>query len=302
MSDYKKKWEDAKKKFENTTGVKKPAPTKKNLFGKAVRQKVGIGEAFGKVDKLMPDDDGTSMQQKDVEKLGPLVTTASQEVTNYIKFLTDAINKEKTEHGKGADAIYRDLKILKADLEVIIASMRRKLDEVYAFRQAAARGIEGPARAFMTNFKTLKSSIESNGKKALAVVQNILKDPTPANFNSNFPKAARDITQNIGQIHKFFAEERELNETTLRAKMRAMEDPSIAEQVLELRGRVSHFVRDTVPLMREAGSSPLDSTLARFANSPVRFPEDASAADVKAGCKQFALQVKTAMDLGKKII
>jgi hypothetical protein len=42
MSDYKGEWEAAKTKFENSTGVKKPAPTKKNLFGKAVRQKVGI--------------------------------------------------------------------------------------------------------------------------------------------------------------------------------------------------------------------------------------------------------------------
>jgi hypothetical protein len=114
MSDYKNQWETAKKKFENTSGVKKPAPTKKNLFGQAVRQKVGIADAFGKVDKLMPDDDGSTMKQQDLDKLGPLVSAAVLEVRDYIKLLSDAIDKEKNEHGKGADAIYRDLKILKA--------------------------------------------------------------------------------------------------------------------------------------------------------------------------------------------
>lgn len=301
MSDFKAQWEAAKGRFENTAGVKKPAPTKKNIFGKAVRQKVGIGSAFERVDKLMPVDDGTSMAQKDLEKLGPLVSAASAEVKSYIALLTTAIDKEKTEHGKGADAIYRDLKILKAELAAMTADMKAMLDKIYVGRRIAGQDVERKASMFIRNFETLKSSIDRNGKKALVVMQQILKDPTPATFNSAFPKAARDITQNIGQIHKFTLPE-ELNAHSLELRTDQMKDPKIAEAVIELERKVGHFKRETIPLMRDAGTTPTDATLAKFCNSPPRMPDDASAQDVIDGAKNFGRQVKTAIELGRKII
>jgi len=300
MSNFQQQWETAKKKFENTTGVKKPAPTKKNLFGKAVRQKVGIGEAFGKVDKLMPEDDGSTMSQKDLDKLGPLVSAASQEVRDYLKLLTQAIDGEKNEHGKGAEAIYRDLKILKAELEAMTADMKAMLDKIYAVRRANSEGLGRKASSYITQFRTMKTSIERNGTKALVAVQDILKDPTPATFNSAFPKAARDITQNIGQIHKFTLPD-ELSEDVLRTRAQALEDPKIAEAVIELERHVAHFKRETIPLMREEGTTPLNSTLAKFANNPIRFDEGASTEDVIAAAKHFGRQVKTALELGKKM-
>lgn len=301
MSNYKGEWESAKKAFESTTGVKKPAPTKKNIFGKAVRQKVGIAEAFGKVDKLMPEDDGTNMKQKDLEQLGRLVSAAGQEVRDYLKLLTEAIDAEKDEHGKGADAIYRDLKILKAKLEASTADMKAKLDKIYVVRRITSEGLERKATMFLTNFRTLKTSIERNGKKALVVVQQILKDPTPQNYNEAFPKAARDITQNIGQIHKFTLPD-ELNENALRTRGEAMEDPKVAEEVVELEKKVGHFKRETIPLMRETGTTPMDSTLAKLCNNPLRFGQDATKEDVIEAAKNFGRQVKTALELGKKII
>lgn len=301
MSDFKGQWEASKKKFEATAGVKKPAPTKKNIFGKAVRQKVGIGSAFEKVDKLMPTDAGLEMKQKDVEKLGPLVTAAGHEVRKYIDLLTGAIDKEKTEHGKGADAIYRDLKILKAELEAMTADMKAMLDKVYVARKLEGQGLERKAKMFIQSFQTLKSSIDRNGKKALVAMQGILKDPTPATFNSAFPKAARDITQNIGQIHKFTLPD-ELNATALRTRGEAMSDPKIAAAVGELEKKVGHFKRETIPLMREAGNAPGNATLAKFCNSPPKFADDASPEDVVAAAKHFGRQVKTAIELGRKII
>jgi hypothetical protein len=301
MSDFKGEWEAAKSTFENTTGVKKPAPTKKNVFGKAVRQKVGIGEAFGKVDKLMPDDDGSTMKQKDLEQLGRLISAAAQEVKDYVKMLTEAINAEKDEHGKGAEAIYRDLKILKAKLESSTADMKAQLDKIYVVRRGLGEGLNRKATMFLTNFRTLKSSIDRNGKRALLVVQQLLKDPTPQNFNSSFPKAARDITQNIGQIHKFTLPD-ELNATALRTRGEALEDPKVAEAVIELEKKVAHFKRETIPLMREAGATPLDATLAKMCNSPPRFLEDATKQDVIAATKHFGRQVKKAMELGQKMI
>jgi hypothetical protein len=301
MSDYKGEWQAAKTRFEESSGVKKPAPTKKNLFGKAVRQKVGIAEAFGKVDKLMPEDDGETMREKDLEKLGPLVSTAGQEVRNYLKLLTDAIDNEKEEHGKGADAIYRDLKILKAELESMTAKMKAKLDRIYAVRRAESEGLSQRVKMFLTNFRTMKTSIDKNGKQALAVVQQLLKDPTVQNFNSAFPKAARDLTQNIGQIHKFTLPE-ELNPDALRTRGEALEDPQIAEAVEELEKRVAHFKRETIPLMRETGTTPMDSTLAKFCNSPIRFEEGASKEDVIEATRNFGRQVKKALELGQKMI
>lgn len=301
MSDFKGEWEAAKSTFENTTGVKKPAPTKKNVFGKAVRQKVGIGEAFGKVDKLMPEDDGSTMKQKDLEQLGRLVSAAAQEVKDYVKMLTEAINAEKDEHGKGAEAIYRDLKILKAELESSTADMKAQLDKIYVVRRGVNEGLNRKATMFLTNFRTLKSSIDRNGKKALLVVQQLLKDPTPTAFNSAFPKAARDITQNIGQIQKFTLPD-EINANALRTRGEALEDPKVAEAVIELEKKVGHFKRETIPLMRETGTTPLDSTLAKMCNSPPRFLETATKEDVIAATKHFARQVKKAMELGQKMI
>lgn len=302
MSDYQGEWEAAKEKFENTTGVKKPAPTKKNLFGKVVRQKVGIGEAFGAVDKLMPEDEGATMRQKDLDKLGALVSAAAQEVRDYLKLLTDAIDKEKEEHGKGADAIYRDLKILKAELEAITATMKGKLSWIYAERQAISKGIEGGAKGYFKMFQTMKSNIEKNSKKALVVVQDLLKDPTPQKFNAAFPKAARDLTQNIGQIHKFTVPEEFVNEDALKTKAMALENPQIVEAVIDLNKRVEHFKLETIPLMREEGDTPKNSTLARFCNSPIRLADNAPPEEVIAAAKNFGKQVKKAYELGQKII
>jgi hypothetical protein len=301
MSDYKGEWEAAKTTFEESTGVKKPAPTKKNLFGKAVRQKVGIAEAFGKVDKLMPEDDGETMRQKDLDKLGQLVSTAGQEVRDYLKLLTDSIDKEKEEHGKGAEAIYRDLKILKAKLESMVAHMKAKLDRAYAVRRAESEGLNQRLKMFLTNFRTMKTSIERNGKKALVIVQQLLKDPNPQIFNAAFPDAARDLTQNLGQIHKFTLPE-ELNPDALRTRGEALEDPTIAEAVEELEKKVAHFKRETIPLMRETGTTPMDSTLAKFCNSPIRFEEGASQEDVIEATRNFGRQVKKALELGQKMI
>jgi hypothetical protein len=155
--------------------------------------------------------------------------------------------------------------------------------------------------SFLTNFRTLKTSIDRNGKLALIVVQQLLKDPTPQNFNSAFPKAARDITQNIGQIHKFTLPD-ELNPTALRTRGEAMADPKVAEAVVELEKRVAHFKRETIPLMREEGTTPMDSTLAKYCNSPIRFEEGASKEDVIEATKHFGRQVKKALELGQKMI
>lgn len=302
MSDYKAKWKSAKAKFEGSTGVKKPAPTKKNLFGKAVRQKVGIGETLGKFDKLMPASHDTPLDAKTQEQLGRIASQVGEEVRSYLDLLNDAINKEKDEHGKAAGSIYRDLKILRAELEAIVADVRADIDKIYAFRQAAGKDFDMAAKSHFTIFKTLKTSIDKNGKKALLAMQNILKDPTPATYNAAFPKAARDITQTIGQIFKYTMPDEFLNEAQQATKHKYMDNPKIAEMVVDLDKRVAHFKRETVPLMNNAGSTPMNSTLSKLCNTPIKFGEDASREDVIAAAKHFGRQVKTAIELGRKII
>ena len=60
--------------------------------------------------------------------------------------------------------------------------------------------------------------------------------------------------------------------------------------------------RETIPLMREEGTTPMDSTLAKFCNSPIRFADNASSEDVIAATKHFGRQAKAALELGSKII
>jgi hypothetical protein len=182
------------------------------------------------------------------------------------------------------------------------AAMKAKLDQIYAVRRANSEGLERKAKMFITSFRTLKTSIERNAKKSLVAVQEILKDPTPDNFNKAFPTAARDITQNIGQIHKFTLPDEFLNERVLTTRAEAMEDPKVAEAVIELNKRVAHFKRETIPLMREEGTTPMNSTLAKFCNNPIRFETNAPREDVIDAAKNFGRQVKTALELGGKMI
>ena len=54
--------------------------------------------------------------------------------------------------------------------------------------------------------------------------------------------------------------------------------------------------------MRETGTTPMDSTLAKYCNSPIPFEEGASPEDVIEATKNFGRQVKKALELGQKMI
>jgi hypothetical protein len=54
--------------------------------------------------------------------------------------------------------------------------------------------------------------------------------------------------------------------------------------------------------MRETGTTPMDSTLAKFCSSPIRFEEGASREDVIEATRNFGRQVKKALELEQKMI
>ena len=88
----------------------------------------------------MPEDDRRDHEAKGSRTAWPARQHRRPGGPRLHQLLTDSIDKEKEEHGKGADAIYRDLKILKAALESMTADMKAKLDKIYAVRRVKVRG------------------------------------------------------------------------------------------------------------------------------------------------------------------
>ena len=124
---YAADWHEAKEKFADNTGLKKPTAKGTFLFV-TWRKPSGIEDALKEVDKFIDGvKDWTSADEKGSKWEG-LNTTLNQKMATYLKTLEDSIKKEKEESGKSEQ--YRHLKVLKASLETIVT----KIEQQYKFQ------------------------------------------------------------------------------------------------------------------------------------------------------------------------
>lgn len=135
----------------------------------------------------------------DFEKL---TTTANVQVRNLLQSLQQAIDHFKTDEAPGnpkaKENMVRGLKVMKTALDAIDKSNDAWLS------QARVR-IEGKTKALNT-FETMASqyivTLRATLARGLAAAQRIKAKPTKQAYDAEFPKAARDITQQIGNVGK----------------------------------------------------------------------------------------------------
>ncbi|MCF6233085.1 MAG: hypothetical protein L3J36_08320 [Rhodobacteraceae bacterium] len=300
MSDYAGRWKAAKLKFEAATGGKKPKVTKKGLFTKARGKTSGVQSLLKVVDKLIPDSMLDPVSDKKIVKINKAVSAVKTSGVSYMADILAAVKREKDEFGKEESVIYRDLKILRSELDAIVAAIVSDQAKMYACREATIKEVSGGVKVTYMTLKTVAEGIDKTCKEGIAWAQTVLKDPTPENYNDTIFKKARNITQNFSQIVKYTVPE-EASLAAQRSRLQTLEDPKIAQLVVDLDKRVTVAKEGAVPITKETGHDPFDSSLGKMGNNPVRLHDDADPDEVKAAIKHFLMQVKEAMEVRKRI-
>lgn len=301
MPNHADAWKTAKNTFEAATGGKKPKQTKKGLFAKARAKKSGVAATLKDVDDLIPASFLDPVSDKTMAAINKKVAAAKKAGLGYIATVQGAIDKEKDDiGGKDASTVYRDLKILRNSLDAILANVTKEQAKLDAARAATRKEIAGGVKVTYMTLKTLAQGIDANCKEGLTWAQKVLKDPTPKNYNAGILTISRNIMQNFTQIVKFTVPE-EASALAQKSALKALADPKIAQAVVTLDKQVTMIKAQCVPISKQTGGSPYDSSLGKMGNNPVELPDDASADDVKRAVKHFVGQVKAAHALRRGI-
>ena len=188
MGTYGDKWKAAKLLFTKTAKVKKPSAQVDSLL----RKPAGIDKVLAKLDALEKKIGTDATALKSFQAAALEFKTAKD---SYIKVLDATVGKEPK--GTDQEAYKKGVAVLRTQL----VSLEASLKTAGSMAQSSQAGRQG--MAIMAD--NLMDLIESSCKSALAFVAKVEADPTPENFNANVQKAARDITQNIGNVDKLKA-------------------------------------------------------------------------------------------------
>lgn len=188
MPTFKEKWKHAKDVFILTAKVKKPSAKVDSFF----RKKAGIDSALEKVDAAEP--------KLNLNKTGydAFVLAAGQyKVAKeaYMKVLEATVGAEpastdKVAYQKGIAVLKTQLVAMDSSMKGLSAAAKAKLD--------GATGLAIMAGSFV-------EQTESAVHNAQAFIARARAQPTAVYFNANIVKAARDITQQIGNVDKLKA-------------------------------------------------------------------------------------------------
>lgn len=157
------------------------------------------------------NDFETQLHKKDVtaDLLNQLLShyttlnnTLTGNVATMMQKLQAGIEHFKTEDAPGnpkmKENMIRGLKVLKTQADAISKSSDSWLS--MARSRVADRGKEVSAHETMA--KQFAMILRAAVARGLAAAQKVKADPTAKTWNSEFPKAARDITQQIGNVKK----------------------------------------------------------------------------------------------------
>jgi hypothetical protein len=188
MPTFKEKWKHAKEVFQATAKVKKPSAKVDSFF----RKPAGIDSALEKVDAAEP--------KMNLNKAGldAFVATAAGFKTAkdaYLRVLDATVGAEptgtdKVAYQKGVVVLKTQLVAMESSMKALSAASKAKFD--------GATGLGIMAGSFI---ETTESAVHN----AQAFIARAKATPTPVYFNTNIVKAARDITQQIGNVDKLKA-------------------------------------------------------------------------------------------------
>ena len=188
MPTFKEKWKHAKEVFEATAKVKKPSAKVDSIF----RKPAGIDSALEKVDAAEPK---MNLNKPALDAFNLAAGQFKTAKDAYMKVLEATVGAEPT----GADkvAYQKGVAVLKTQLVAMESSMKT----LSVSAKAAQDGHKGAAIMAESFIVTTESAVHN----AHAFIARVKATPTPAYFNANIVKAARDITQQIGNVDKLKA-------------------------------------------------------------------------------------------------
>lgn len=307
MPGYLDEWKNAKEKFETATGLKKPAAKGKALFI-SWRKGSGLETAFKKLDSHMASvrllDEGDAGFYK---KWKQYVDDMQKAKDKYLTILDDAIKQEKDKQGK-SDA-YRAFKVLKSSLDVVATGAEQKYEDYFSTWQLKREKGGQLLDSFDAALKTLKNlgtNLKSATAKATKFSKELLADPSPQKYNSGIMTAARDLSQSMSNIKKYvYADVADLwlkDNKAAQKTLDILDDDRVAKHLQKMSIALYGMERDIDALATKSGSTPRDASLAMLGNSPPRFPDDATANDVKDAVKNFAGHIKKCIEVSNQLL
>ncbi|MEM9370338.1 MAG: hypothetical protein AAGA26_04180 [Pseudomonadota bacterium] len=201
---YKEEWERVKKTFTTVTKKKKPSES----FMVFWRAKTGLANKFGIIDAAFNNMKVAKATKEKLRQLGKFQTAlknAKNAAKNYQKTLASEFEKEKKAN-KQASVMSTSIKVLQADIDAIITHAEGEY-KIYSMTIGkTAREAAAAMRGYEVLTKVMEGAIKSailfhrrNDRNATAG-----KDDAIDLFKSGIGDAARDITQNMGNLLKLY--------------------------------------------------------------------------------------------------
>ncbi len=301
---YEADWKAAKNKFEAATGADKPTKTG-GLWKIKWRKSSGLEDAFKAVDKYYDGksfDDWMAFTPKQMDSFKKAVEDLKKTERAYIPQLEKAIEDEK-KTDKTLSNTYRDLKILKAELDKLVASAELQFAQIEAKRETTIGGVAGECKAFYEQLRKIKENLRLGCAKGVAKAQNLLKSLDAVAYNAEIETMARDITQPLQNIRDFSFPKDIIRQDKQALVQEAMMDKSFQNMARSLFETSQYCKTDIAGLLAVSGNTPTDASLVRMANNPPRLDvTTAGPDDVKAAVKHFIGIVKEVIELHKKLV
>jgi hypothetical protein len=302
MANYSSDWTAAKTTFENSTGLNKPAPQGKvPLFGIQFRQSTHIEAMLSKIDALLPRDLLQGMKESDLNKLAAAVTDLDRHSNEYMRLLDQKIQDEtRGIGGKGGSPLYRDLKILRAALQGIVAKIKLDVQKIRAANQSQGHA----QRMAFLSIVTITDGMRAAAKDGLLWGQQQLHHPDCAAFNSQIMTKARNITQPLANVRKW-ALPGSIHKEAMESRQKALEAaPQLEDQVRDLYHQVipTGVKEYVLALLRATGTkTALDASLEDLGNKGVQLPPGSPPDTVIAATKHFMSMAKAALAIADKM-
>jgi hypothetical protein len=122
----------------------------------------------------------------------------STELTSKIQSKIDGIKEANAQNPKAKENTIRALKVFKTEL----GSLDKSNESWLATKRTELEAKTKQMSTFEMMGKDWWVVLEAALARALAAAQRVKADPKPATYNKEFPKAARDITQQIGNVKR----------------------------------------------------------------------------------------------------
>lgn len=294
MSAYANEWKVAKEKFKKYTQEKAPKEDKNSPLAEGAKHKSGIEGLLKRVDKLIPEKNAfDTVSNDDIQNIQKNLNDIKKKAAAYVNLLDKAIAKEKAAvGGKNFSASYRDLKILKAELDRIVASITADHKSLTVAKQASEKNLQRKTETIFKDLKAAKQRVLQQVAKSIVLAQKILKNPTVENWNYYNQSMCRDVTQPLSNIEKWGTKD------AANARQKAMRDGDIAkdpelkkfvellqQEILKVEGEIHEFGK-------QKGNNAFNGSLAYLAQGKGILKPENTPDDVVKAVKNVLKQLK----------